>query len=100
MSAPNEPKQRRTATNRSKKSRILAVLREGVSLNRFEAAAKHSDSCLNSTISQLRANGQNILDEWETFPNQWGSITRVKRYRHARPAGRKPSADQGVRTLK
>lgn len=100
MRTRDEPEQRRAASNRSKKGRILAVLRDGISLNRFEAAAKHNDSCLNSTIAQLRADGQNILDEWETFPNQWGSITRVKRYRHARPAGLKPSADQGVRTLK
>jgi hypothetical protein len=84
MSAPNEPKKRAPAP-RSKKSRILAFLRDGYSLNRFEAAA-HGDSVLNSTISDLRADGQHILDEWEMVPNRWGSLARVKRYRYARLA--------------
>lgn len=94
MSSPDEPKKRSAASHRSKKGRILAVLREGRSLNRFEAAAS-GDSCLNSTIAKLRADGQHILDQWETVPNRWGSLARVKRYRLAQ-IGRTPSVGRGI----
>lgn len=66
----------------TKISRILNILRSGRSLNRFEAAPL-GDSCLNSTVAVLRAEGFNIVGEWEEVPNRFGGKTRCKRYRHA-----------------
>lgn len=54
------------------------ILRER-SLNTFEAQ-KLGDSCLNTTVSMLRAKGINIADVWETVPNRFGKNSRVKRY--------------------
>ncbi|MHC5225524.1 helix-turn-helix domain-containing protein [Ignatzschineria sp. LJL83] len=49
------------------------------SLNTFEAQSL-GDSCLNTTISMLRAKGEIIHDEWEKVPNRFGRKSRVKRY--------------------
>lgn len=65
----------------TKIARIAGILRSGVSLNLFDGE-RVGDHCLNSTISVLRAEGMNIVDEWEEVPNRFGGMTRVKRYRY------------------
>ncbi|MFA7666366.1 MAG: helix-turn-helix domain-containing protein [Burkholderiaceae bacterium] len=65
----------------TKINRILNILRSGISLNRFEAA-RLGDSCLNSTVAVLRAEGFNIVGVWEEVPNRFGGKTRCKRYRY------------------
>lgn len=61
--------------------RILRVLLNG-SLNRFEAA-RHGDTCLNSTISELTGDHLVEIDrEWEVVMCRGGQApTNVKRYR-------------------
>lgn len=67
----------------TKIGRILAELRSGRSLNRFEAE-RIGDHALNSTIAVLRAEGINIADAWEEVPTRFmGKTARVKRYRYA-----------------
>lgn len=63
----------------TKLARILAILRSGRSLNRFEAEA-YGDHCLNSSVSALRADGNLIHDQWERVPTRFGRKARVKRY--------------------
>ncbi len=66
----------------TKIGRILAELRGGRSLNRFEAEPL-GDHCLHSTIAVLRAEGINIASEWEEVPTRFeGKTARVKRYRY------------------
>lgn len=62
----------------TKKAAILAALRRG-SLNRFEAE-RLGDHCLNSTISELRAEGYLIHAHDERVPTRFGRNVRVKRY--------------------
>lgn len=64
---------------RTKKSRILATLRAGKTLNCFDARA-YGDSCLHSTIAALRADGYLISGSWEEVPTKWGASARVLRY--------------------
>jgi hypothetical protein len=64
----------------TKESMILTIMREGRSLNRFEAA-RLGDTCLHSTISTLRSKGHLFHDEWEWVPTRFGE-THVKRYCH------------------
>ena len=66
-------------TKHTKKSTILAILRSGKSLNRFEAEI-FGDHCLHSTIADLRADGNQFHDEWEYVPTRFGKETHVKRY--------------------
>ena len=66
----------------TKKSRILELLKAGTTLNRFEAE-HHGDHALNSTISILRAEGNNIVDEWEYVPTRFAKEVHVKRYAYA-----------------
>lgn len=68
--------------NITKKSRILGLLKLGHTLNRFEAET-WGDHALNSTIADLRAEGNNIADEWESVPTRFGRNAMVKRYRYA-----------------
>lgn len=68
--------------NTTKKSRILALLKLGTSLNRFEAE-QWGDHALNSTIAVLRQEGNNITDEWESVPTRFGRNAMVKRYRYS-----------------
>lgn len=63
----------------TKQDAILRALTER-SLNVFEAYRIYGDSCLNTTVSNLRAKGHQINDEWEEITNRFGGITRVKRY--------------------
>lgn len=63
----------------TKLARILAILRSGRSLNRFEAEA-YGDHCLNSSVSALRADGNLIHGEWERVPTRFGKKARVLRY--------------------
>ncbi|PMZ89153.1 MULTISPECIES: hypothetical protein [unclassified Pseudomonas] len=64
----------------SKIVRILAVLRSGISLNRFEAE-RIGDHCLPSTISELgRCHGLIIDRHFERVPNRFGDPCLVKRY--------------------
>lgn len=67
----------------TKIGRILAELRSGRSLNRFEAE-RIGDHALNSTIAVLRAEGFVIVDRWEEVPSRFSARgTRVKRYSYA-----------------
>ena len=70
-------------TEDTKIGRILAELRGGRGLNRFEAE-RIGDHCLPSTIAVLRAEGISIVSEWEEVPTRFeGKTARVKRYRYA-----------------
>lgn len=66
----------------TKLARILAILRSGQTLNRFEAEVL-GDHCLNSTVAVLRAEGNLIHDHWERVPTRFGKKARVKRYGYA-----------------
>lgn len=69
----------------TKKAAILEALRRG-SLNRFEAE-RLGDHCLNSTISELRAEGHVIHAHAEQVPTRFGRNVRVKRYHLMRGPG-------------
>jgi hypothetical protein len=64
----------------TKESMILTVMREGQSLNRFEAE-RLGDHCLHSTISTLRNKGYEFTDRWEWVRTRFGE-THVKRYHY------------------
>ena len=49
----------------TKEYEILNALVSGKSLNRFQAARDHFDSCLNSTISTLQSKGISIHRQFE-----------------------------------
>jgi len=66
----------------TKIGRVLATLRSGRSLNRFEAE-RIGEHALNSTIAVLRAEGYAIIDRWEEVPTRFGKRARVKRYSYA-----------------
>lgn len=69
------------ANHTSKIERILAALKTPGGLNRFQAE-RIGDHCLNSTVAQLREDGFDIHDEWETVPTRYCPRgVRVKRYR-------------------
>ena len=63
----------------TKVGRILAILRSGRTLNRFEAEVV-GDHCLNSTVSILRAYGYLIDGQWEQVQTRFGKKARVLRY--------------------
>lgn len=65
----------------TKESTILAIMRAGHSLNRFEAE-RFGDHCLHSTIATLRGKGYQFYDEWEWVPTRFGKEVHVKRYRY------------------
>ncbi|NHZ83950.1 hypothetical protein F2P44_32480 [Massilia sp. CCM 8695] len=65
----------------NKETTILAIMRDGRSLNRFEAE-RFGDHCLHSTISTLRGKGYQFFDEWEWVPTRFGKEVHVKRYRY------------------
>ncbi|MFV0284447.1 MAG: hypothetical protein ACK5JE_11745 [Castellaniella sp.] len=70
----------------TKKEMILQELRLR-SLNRFEAS-RLGDTCLNTTVAQLRADGHVLYAAFEDVPTRFGKTVRVKRYsllREARP---------------
>jgi hypothetical protein len=64
----------------TKESMILTIMREGRSLNRFEAE-RLGDHCLHSTIATLRGKGHFFHDEWEWVRTRFGE-THVKRYHY------------------
>lgn len=66
----------------TKLARILAILRSGRTLNRFDAEVV-GDHCLNSTVSALRADGNLINGQWERVPTRFGKKARVLRYSYA-----------------
>lgn len=50
-------------------------------LNTFQANKIYGDTCLHSSISELRNQiGLNISDTWEILPCRTGQLVRVKRY--------------------
>lgn len=63
---------------KTKKAMILDELRRR-SLNRFEAE-RLGDHCLNSTISDLRAEGHPIHSISELVPTRFDKEVRVNRY--------------------
>ena len=63
----------------NKETTILAILRAGQSLNRFEAE-RFGDHCLHSTIATLRSKGYQFYDVWEWVPTRFGKEVHVKRY--------------------
>ncbi|MGC8120983.1 hypothetical protein [Marinobacter sp. VGCF2001] len=64
----------------NKTARILKVMLDGGSLNRFDAEPV-GDHCLNSTISTLKNHYGLVFNRsWERVPNRWGSHTPVVRY--------------------
>ena len=65
----------------TKEGTILAIMRAGNSLNRFEAE-RLGDHCLHSTIATLRGKGYSFHDEWEWVPTRFGREVHVKRYRY------------------
>lgn len=80
MSKKNAPvSESKPSRNYTKKDRILDVLCRR-SLNCFEAR-EYGDSCLHSTVAELRADGNLIHGQWEYVPSRWGADARVKRYR-------------------
>lgn len=63
----------------TKEGTILAIMRAGNSLNRFEAE-RFGDHCLHSTIATLRGKGYKFHDHWEWVPTRFGREVHVKRY--------------------
>lgn len=64
----------------SKEHRILALFAEGMRLNRFQAA-RHGDTCLNTTISDLqRRYGFSFARDWQQVTSRGGHAVRVRRY--------------------
>jgi hypothetical protein len=80
----------------TKESIILATLRAGQSLNRFEAESL-GDHCLHSTIATLRNKGYLFHDEWEYVLTRFGKEVHVKRYRYI-GIGTGATTDQQVAT--
>src|SRR4051812_46637624 len=61
--------------------RILTALVDGETLNRWEAAARWRDSCLNSTIAEIQTRlGITINRTDEVVPGFAGIPTHCKRY--------------------
>lgn len=63
----------------TKEDSILEILKNGKSLNRFEAE-RYGDHCLHSTISTLKKKGAMFRAIWERVPTRFGVLVRVKRY--------------------
>jgi hypothetical protein len=77
----NAPFQIQLNFKSNKENTILAIMRAGNSLNRFEAE-KFGDHCLHSTIATLRSKGVLFHDAWEWVPTRFGKEVHVKRYRY------------------
>ena len=70
----------------SKIARVLVYVRHFDSLNRFEAARKVGDTCLNSTIPALESQyGLTFEHMPEKAANHWGAPCGVTRYRLPAP---------------
>ncbi len=67
-------------TKTTKESAVLAALKAGHRLTRFDAERLLGDHVLPSTISTLRRKGNLIIDEWVWVPTRFGSEVHVKRY--------------------
>lgn len=81
------------STAPSKIARVLVYLRHFDTLNRFEAARKVGDTCLNSTIPALESNhGLTFEHIPEKAANHWGDPCGVIRYRL--PASQHEQADK------
>lgn len=66
----------------TKIARVLVYTRHFADLNRFEAARKVGDTCLNSTIPALETNyGVTFEHIPEKSPNNWGKPCDCTRYR-------------------
>lgn len=79
----------------SKIARVLVYLRHIDTLNRFEAARKVGDTCLNSTIPALESNhGLTFEHIPEKAANHWGEPCGVTRYRL--PASQYEQADKVI----
>ena len=77
----------------SKIARVLVYVRHFDSLNRFEAARKVGDTCLNSTIPALESQyGLTFEHMPEKAANHWGAPCGVTRYRL--PASQHEQADK------
>jgi hypothetical protein len=76
----NAPSKKQQAHD-TKQDHILAIMRAGRSLNRFEAEPL-GDHCLHSTIATLRSEGHLFHDAWEWVPTRYGKEVHVKRYRY------------------
>lgn len=83
------------STAPSKIARVLVYLRHFDTLNRFEAARKVGDTCLNSTIPTLQTNyGLTFEHIPEKSANHWGDPCGVTRYRL--PASQHEQADKVI----
>lgn len=63
----------------TKQERILALLRDGQSMNRFDGE-QNGDHVLPSTIFALRRKGHIFLATPEQVPTRFGGLVRVVRY--------------------
>lgn len=82
----------------AKISRVLVYLRHFGSLNRFEAARKVGDTCLNSSIPALEGrHGLTFERQPEKSPNRWGEPTDCMRY--SLPASEYERADRVIAHL-
>ena len=71
-----------TRPNDTKRAKIEALLRAGITLNRFEAE-QYGDHTLNSTVAVLRAKGMMLVGSWEKVPSRFSvKKVRVLRYRY------------------
>lgn len=68
-----------TPRHHTKAFQIWKALKLRRGLNRFEAE-KLGDHVLTSTVAALRANGHNIIGQWESVPTRFGRSVMVKRY--------------------
>ena len=81
------------STAPSKIARVLVYVRHFDTLNRFEAARKVGDTCLNSTIPALESQyGLTFEHIPEKAANHWGDPCGVTRYRL--PASQHKQADK------
>ncbi|WP_339729442.1 hypothetical protein [uncultured Pseudomonas sp.] len=77
----------------SKIARVLVYVRHFDSLNRFEAARKVGDTCINSTIPALESQYDLSFEHIpEKAANHWGAPCGVTRYRL--PASQHEQADK------
>ena len=77
----------------SKIARVLVYVRHFDSLNRFEAARKVGDTCINSTIPALESQYDLSFEHIpEKAANHWGDPCGVTRYRL--PASQHEQADK------
>lgn len=63
----------------TKKQTIIEATSTKQGLNRFEAIPL-GDSCLNTTVSDLKRQGYKFHSVMERVPNRFGTSTNCKRY--------------------